>query len=177
MSRFYTYMDSPVGRLVLMANDEALELVEFTRPRWPVPHGSDWVERNTALLKETRRQLDGYFGGRRRDFDLPLAPQGTPFQQRVWRALLDVRFGTTCAYIDIARRLGDPRATRAVGAANGRNPIPIIIPCHRVVGANGSLTGYGGGLDIKRFLLGLEGATTMSLMSSPPSALGARPSL
>jgi methylated-DNA-[protein]-cysteine S-methyltransferase len=177
MSRSYRYMDSPIGRLLLMANDDALELIEFARPRWPMPRGVDWEERETPVLEETRRQLAAYFDGRLRDFDVPLAPQGTDFQQRVWRALHDVRFGTTCSYLDIARRLGDVRATRAVGAANGRNPIPIIIPCHRVIGANGSLVGYGGGLEIKRFLLAMEGAENPSFTFPRLSALGARSAL
>jgi methylated-DNA-[protein]-cysteine S-methyltransferase len=163
MTRSYTFMDSSVGRLLLMANDDALELIEFERPRYPAPRGADWIAQETPVLGETRAQLGAYFAERLRTFDVPLAPQGTEFQRRVWRELREIRFGSTTSYAEIARHLGDVRATRAVGAANGRNPIPIIIPCHRVIGANGSLTGYGGGLDIKRFLLTLEGAENPSL--------------
>ena len=101
-------------------------------------------------------QLQEYFDGRRDVFELPLAPQGTPFQQRVWEALLSIPFGETCSYLDLARAIGQPSAMRAVGAANGRNPIPIVIPCHRVIGSNGALVGFGGGLDIKAALLALE---------------------
>ena len=109
-------------------------------------------------LAEVRRQLAEYFAGRRRDFDLPLAPRGTAFERQVWEALLAIPYGETRSYAEIARSIGHPDACRAVGRANGRNPIPIVIPCHRVIGSDGSLTGYGGGLDLKRLLLGLEGA-------------------
>jgi methylated-DNA-[protein]-cysteine S-methyltransferase len=109
-----------------------------------------------ALLNRAVCQLDEYFAGRRQCFDLPLAPAGTPFQQTVWKALQQIPYGETCSYGDIARRIGKPRAGRAVGGANHQNPIPVIIPCHRVIGADGSLTGYGGGLTIKEKLLKLE---------------------
>jgi methylated-DNA-[protein]-cysteine S-methyltransferase len=101
-------------------------------------------------------QLDAYFAGRRRDFDVRLAPEGTPFQLRVWAALCEIPYGETISYAELARRIGNPNAVRAVGAANGRNPLPIVVPCHRVVGADGSLVGFGGGLDVKRALLDLE---------------------
>lgn len=154
----YTQMDSPVGRLLIAAEVEGLCLIEFEHPRHPVQRGADWQPGESAFLRETRRQLAAYFGGRLKDFDLSLSPRGTEFQERVWQALRAVPFGVTRSYLEIARSIGHPRATRAVGAANGRNPIPIIVPCHRVVGTSGSLTGYGGGLEIKRFLLRLEGA-------------------
>lgn len=109
-------------------------------------------------LPEVRRQLEEYLAGRRHEFDLPLAPRGTAFERRVWEALLAIPYGETRSYAEIARAIGHPDACRAVGRANGRNPIPIVIPCHRVIGSDGSLTGYGGGLDLKRLLLGLEGA-------------------
>jgi methylated-DNA-[protein]-cysteine S-methyltransferase len=112
----------------------------------------------TPPLPEVRRQLGEYFAGRRRDFDLPLAPRGTDFERRVWEALLAIPFGETRTYAEIARAIGHPDACRAVGRANGRNPIPIVIPCHRVIGSDGSLTGFGGGLDLKRLLLEHEGA-------------------
>jgi methylated-DNA-[protein]-cysteine S-methyltransferase len=108
------------------------------------------------VLVRTQAQLAEYFAGERRAFDLPLAPQGSGFQVEVWRALLRIPYGETCSYGDIARVVGRPAASRAVGAANGRNPIPIIVPCHRVIGSNGSLTGYGGGLPVKRWLLDHE---------------------
>ncbi len=110
----------------------------------------------SILLKETIRQLRAYFAGELEAFDLPLAPEGTPFQLKVWRRLCDVPYGETISYGELARRIGNPNASRAVGLANGSNPIPIIIPCHRVIGSNGSLTGYGGGLPIKEKLLALE---------------------
>lgn len=154
----YTHMDSPVGRLLIVADDEGLRLIEFEHPRYPEPRGSEWRAGDSALLQDTRAQLAAYFDGRLHSFSVPLAPRGSAFQQRVWKALLDIPHGVTCSYADIARGLGGVRATRAVGAANGRNPIPIIVPCHRVIGADGSLVGYGGGVDIKRFLLRLEGA-------------------
>lgn len=144
---------SPVGPLLLVADGRALLEIRFGGGR------SDDVssERETALLRETHTQLDAYFAGSLREFDLPLAPRGTQFQLRVWRALLEIPYGETWSYADVARRLDSPTATRAVGAANGRNPLPIVVPCHRVIGADGSLTGYGGGLEIKRSLLRLEG--------------------
>ncbi|HJU64057.1 MAG TPA: methylated-DNA--[protein]-cysteine S-methyltransferase [Gemmatimonadaceae bacterium] len=154
----YTTIDSPVGRLMVAADDDAVRLIEFQLPGRSSAVDFRSEPRETALLRETRDQLGEYFAGCRRRFDLPLDPRGSPFQQRVWSALLEVPYGATCSYMSIARRLGDPRATRAVGAANGRNPIPIIIPCHRVIGADGTLTGYGGGLERKRYLLRLEGA-------------------
>jgi methylated-DNA-[protein]-cysteine S-methyltransferase len=118
-------------------------------------------------LPEVRRQLEEYFAGRRRTFDLPLGPEGTGFQQRVWKELLAIPFGETRSYFDVARSLGQPTATRAVGAANGRNPISIVIPCHRVIGSDGSLTGYGGGLPAKQYLLEIEGLRTPELFPRP----------
>jgi methylated-DNA-[protein]-cysteine S-methyltransferase len=157
MSIAYTTIDSPVGPLLLAASDAGLHAIEFSRSRHPVPRGGDWREGDHLLLHEARRQLDEYFAGRRRGFDLPLAPQGTGFQREVWRALATIPYGETVSYAQLAARVGRPKAMRAVGAANGRNPLPIVLPCHRVIGADGSLTGFGGGLDAKRFLLELEG--------------------
>jgi methylated-DNA-[protein]-cysteine S-methyltransferase len=151
-------MDTPIGPLRLVADDAGLREIYFEAGRHPRAPSESWQAHETEVLRETRAQLDAYFSGRLRAFDLPLAPRGSPFQLRVWRALLDVPYGTTCSYAEIARRLGSASATRAVGAANGRNPLPIVVPCHRVIGADNSLTGYGGGLAIKRFLLRLEGA-------------------
>jgi methylated-DNA-[protein]-cysteine S-methyltransferase len=144
------------GTLRLVAGEGGLKRVEFaaadTMPR--SPRGRTPPAR---ALREAARQLAEYFAGRRRRFDLPLAPDGTPFQQEVWRAVSDVDWGQTTSYREIARRVGRPRAARAVGAANGANPLPIIVPCHRVIGSDGSLAGYAGGLAAKAWLLALEG--------------------
>jgi methylated-DNA-[protein]-cysteine S-methyltransferase len=156
MTTFYTETDSPVGPLMLAGTADTLAVISFERGR-RVPRRPDWVRRD-APFREALRQLGAYFKGRRRDFDLPLAPEGTAFEQRVWQALLKIPYGRTVSYGELARRIGNPNASRAVGLANGRNPLPIVIPCHRVIGANGKLTGYGGGLDTKRWLLTLEGA-------------------
>lgn len=145
-------MDSPVGRLGLMASGE--KLVALALPGQPVPL---IVPRETPVLRETAAQLNAYFQGKLRRFDLPLHLEGTPFRMRVWAELARIPYGTTISYGELARRIGSPKAVRAVGGANHHNPISIIIPCHRVIGADGSLVGYGGGLEIKRFLLKLEG--------------------
>lgn len=158
MSIDFQHIDSPLGPLLLVADARGLRGIEFEAPRHPLARGEDWREGETGVLRAARAQLGQYFRGERRRFELPLAPQGTEFQRRVWQALQGIDYGRTCSYADVARRLGDAQATRAVGAANGRNPIAIVIPCHRVVGADGSLIGYGGGLERKRFLLALEGA-------------------
>ncbi|MEO6264143.1 MAG: methylated-DNA--[protein]-cysteine S-methyltransferase [Luteimonas sp.] len=154
----HTSMYSPVGPLLLAADDEGLCLIEFDSPRHPATRGSDWREGDNAVLRDTRTQLDEYFAGTRRGFDLPLAPRGTGFQREVWQALQRIPYGETISYAELATRIGKPSAMRAVGGANGRNPLPIVVPCHRVIGADGSLTGFGGGLPTKRFLLQLEGA-------------------
>jgi methylated-DNA-[protein]-cysteine S-methyltransferase len=146
-------MRSPVGTLCLCAEGD--RLVGLYLPDRPAP--SAGRERSDVLVRAAT-QLTEYFAGERRDFDLPLAPAGTPFQVEVWRALARIPFGVTCSYGDLARTIGRPSASRAVGAANGRNPISIILPCHRVIGAGGALTGYGGGLAMKRWLLDHERA-------------------
>lgn len=143
---------SPVGTLTLLATDRGLSGL-FMESHFPAP--GDW-QRDKSYFDEIRRQLDAYFSGKLRDFDLPLDLQGTPFQVKVWKALLTIPFGETVSYGEQARRIGQPNASRAVGLANGRNPVSIIVPCHRVIGKNGTLTGYGGGLERKRFLLDLE---------------------
>lgn len=153
----YSYLDSPVGRLLLAGEGGALKLIAF--PRGSRARGADpgW-RRHDEPFHRVRQQLAEYFDGRRRQFDLPLAPQVTTFQARVLAALQEIPYGETRSYKDIALALGDPAAVRAVGSANGSNPIPIVIPCHRVIGSDGSLTGFGGGLDTKRYLLDLERA-------------------
>ncbi|AHG88330.1 Methylated-DNA--protein-cysteine methyltransferase [Gemmatirosa kalamazoonensis] len=156
-------VDSPVGRLLLTADDAGLVGVWFEENRHGAPPsdlaapalGHDAASRT---LDAARVQLAEYFAGARTTFELPLAPRGTPFQRRVWMALRDIPYGRTISYLDLARRVGDVRATRAVGAANGRNPLPIVVPCHRVIGTDGSLTGFGGGIARKQWLLAHEGA-------------------
>ena len=156
----YQYMDSPVEPLLLAADDNGLHLIEFHSPRHPMARLEKWVEGKHSILDMTRMQLDEYFSGTRKEFHLPLAPQGTPFQTEVWHMLATIPYGETISYAQLAQRVGKPTAMRAVGAANGRNPLPIVLPCHRVIGADGSLTGFGGGLPTKQFLLELEGALT-----------------
>jgi methylated-DNA-[protein]-cysteine S-methyltransferase len=143
-------LDSPIGPLGVEVAGEAIARIEF-RPR----RQADRTDRH-SLVETLGRQLDEYFAGRRREFSLPLAPKGTEFQQTVWQALTKIPYGETISYADLARRIGKPAAVRAVGAANGQNPIPIVIPCHRVIGSNGKLVGFGGGLETKAFLLRLE---------------------
>ena len=148
----HTYA-SPIGALVLAARGDALVALHYPDSGDPTPTGT---ARITPILARTIRQLDEYFAGTRTTFDLQLAPAGTEFQRAVWDALLAVPYGATCSYGMLAHSLGKPAASRAVGAANGRNPISVIIPCHRVIGASGALTGYAGGLPAKHFLLALE---------------------
>lgn len=157
MTIHFRQIDSPLGPLTVSASDAGLHALEFPQDSWFLPRDG-WREADHPLLSRARLQLDEYFAGRRRAFDLPLAPQGTPFQREVWFALADIPYGQTRTYAQLATRLGRPTASRAVGAANGRNPLGILLPCHRVVGANGALTGFSGGLEAKRFLLELEGA-------------------
>lgn len=141
----FCVMDSPVGHLLIEADELGLTALDRTDKPLSPP--------DTPLLAEAVRQLSAYFDGTLTDFDLPLHMTGTPFQLRCWQALRTIPYGETISYGEQARRIGSPRATRAVGGANHRNPISIVVPCHRVIGANGSLTGYGGGLDMKRWLL------------------------
>jgi methylated-DNA-[protein]-cysteine S-methyltransferase len=160
----YTISHTPIGNLALAGDDAGLRHLLFTAPGGMPPGRFDagnvppgWTL-DPGFLPAARQQLAEYFAGARRVFDLPLAPAGTPFQQRVWRALLEIPYGRTVSYGELARAIGSPGAARAVGLANNRNPIAIVIPCHRVIGADGSLTGYGGGLHVKEHLLALEGA-------------------
>ena len=150
-------IDSPVGPLMLAADASGLRHIEFRDNRHPADR-SDWHGGDSEILQAAEAQLGDYFAGRRRVFDLPLAPRGTAFQLRVWQELARIPFGETISYAQLAQRLGSPNGTRAVGAANGRNPLPIVLPCHRVIGADGGLTGFGGGLQTKDQLLRLEGA-------------------
>jgi methylated-DNA-[protein]-cysteine S-methyltransferase len=157
----YCEISSPVGRLLLAGDGRGLRRISFQDGprRMRIPEG--W-ERADQPFQHAIAQLAAYFAGRLKRFDLTIAPEGTPFQRDVWSALTKIPYGETISYGELTRRLGRPRASRAVGAANGRNPIPIVVPCHRVVGANGSLTGFGGGLPIKRRLLELESESSWS---------------
>jgi len=143
-------LSTPIGELLLVSNGDALTGLYMT------PHPFKPQRLDDALLRPAREQLRAYFAGELLEFDLPLAGAGSPFQRKVWDALCSIPYGGTVSYGDIARRVGLPKASRAVGAANGRNPISIIVPCHRVIGANGKLTGYGGGLQRKQWLLDHE---------------------
>lgn len=153
-----TLVDSPVGPLFLAADEAALRAIEFRDNRHPVKRDGEWIEGDNAVLRKAAQQLGEYFAAKRRDFDLPLSPHGTQFQRSVWKTLATIPYGETISYAELAQRVGKPSASRAVGAANGRNPLPIVLPCHRVIGADGSLTGFGGGLPTKQYLLKLEGA-------------------
>lgn len=155
---FTRTIDSPVGPLFLVASDAGLHAVEFVESRHQVRRSDDWREGAHPVLDATQQQLGEYFAGERRSFDLPLAARGTPFQQAVWQALARIPYGATASYVELAKSIDRPTASRAVGAANGRNPLSIVVPCHRVIGASGLLTGFGGGLPTKEFLLSLEGA-------------------
>ncbi|MCB2127674.1 MAG: methylated-DNA--[protein]-cysteine S-methyltransferase [Rhodobacteraceae bacterium] len=148
----YTFVDSPIGDLLLAGTGDALHYLSFPSGHKAFGPKPDW-QRSDAPFREVKRQLDAYFAGELKDFDLPLHLGGTAFQNAVWRYLDGIPFGETRSYGRVAADLGRPKACRAVGAANGNNPIPIILPCHRVIGQNGSLTGFGGGLPVKELLL------------------------
>jgi methylated-DNA-[protein]-cysteine S-methyltransferase len=157
----YDEIESPVGPLLVAADEAGLRLIHFQGGPAPRRPDAAW-QRDPALFRALARQLAEYFGRERRAFDLPLAPEGTPFQLATWRGLATIPYGTTISYAELARRVGRPAASRAVGAANGQNPLPIVVPCHRVIGKDGSLTGFGGGLPAKRALLALEGAACVA---------------
>jgi len=155
----YTTVDSPIGGLLLVGGDRALSGLYMQEGRRPMRVASGW-RRDDDAFRDARRQLSEYFAGRRTRFGLALVMRGSAFQRRVWQALQEIPYGETISYGELARRIGQPSAARAVGLANGSNPISVIVPCHRVIGSNGALTGYGGGLVRKRLLLDLERATT-----------------
>ena len=158
MTLSHLHFPSPVGRLKLVASEHGLMAILWENDDPKRVRLDETVEdANHTILREIARQLDDYFARRRRIFDLPLAFNGTDFQKQVWQALLTIPYGETRTYGQLATQLGKPSASRAVGAANGKNPISIIAPCHRVIGGNGKLTGFAGGLEAKAFLLGLEG--------------------
>ena len=158
---YYDYYDSPLGQILLVANDAALTGLHFAGEKYYPAIASEWLRQPDAkIILRARKQLDDYFAGTRKQFDLPVDPAGTAFQRGVWRALQKIPYGVTANYGAVAKRIGKPSASRAVGAANGRNPISIVIPCHRVIGTNGDLTGYAGGIDRKAALLRLEANST-----------------
>lgn len=152
---FYDDLETPIGTLRLAADEVGLAHVGLPHSKHPLPIEDHW-RRDKPHLAEAKRQFAAWFAGEMRDFDLPLHPQGTPFQLAVWEALCTIGYAQTASYADLARKIDRPRAVRAVGAANGANPLSIVVPCHRVIGSNGSLTGYGGGLPTKQWLLAHE---------------------
>lgn len=154
---WFDRFDTPIGEMTVAADDAGLRHVLFPDNKYP-PSGREGWRRDARALRAPREQLMAYFAGELRTFALRLAPAGTPFQMTVWAALADIPFGRTWSYGELARHIGQDRAVRAVGAANGRNPLPVVLPCHRVIGADGSLTGFGGGLPLKKLLLEHEGA-------------------
>jgi len=151
----YCYHDTPIGRLLLVGTSTALEELHFPNSKKPRQPSPDWQEEKEPFSKVIE-QLDQFFAGKRKSFDIPLHPEGTVFQKKVWQALRGIPFGKTASYSEIAATIGNPKGCRAVGLANARNPIPIIIPCHRVIAKSGSLSGFGGGVETKRYLLDLE---------------------
>ncbi|MCY3844818.1 MAG: methylated-DNA--[protein]-cysteine S-methyltransferase [Acidobacteria bacterium] len=158
MPRSYVDLETPIGTMRVVGDARGIERVDLPRSAACEPDPS-WQPAPTsppAALRDAERQLAEYFEGARRDFDLPLSAEGTPFQRQVWDELRRIPYGETISYGELARRIGKPTASRAVGAANGRNPIAIVVPCHRVIGADGTLIGYGGGLPVKEALLALE---------------------
>jgi methylated-DNA-[protein]-cysteine S-methyltransferase len=158
-SNYHIY-NSPYGAITIVSDGSAITALWLKEI--PVEDG---INEKDALIDRARKQLDEYFAGNRREFDLPLSPYGTDFQQAVWKELLAIPYGETRSYGQVAQNIGKPKACRAVGMANNKNPISVVIPCHRVIGADGSLTGYGGGLEMKRKLLDLEKGPTPSLNS------------
>jgi methylated-DNA-[protein]-cysteine S-methyltransferase len=165
---YWHEIDSPIGRLLLAGDGSSLIQVCFQSGPRPQQPANDWIA-DGAPFRAAIAQLGEYFAGERHRFELQLAPRGTEFQRQVWRALTEIPYGKTVSYGELARRIGKPSAPRAVGLANGANPLPIIVPCHRVIGADGSLTGFGGGLPIKRKLLALESAAAAE--STPQARL------
>jgi methylated-DNA-[protein]-cysteine S-methyltransferase len=154
----YSLMDSPAGTLLLAASSRGLRCLQFHRGKLPAAARNEtWIE-SPSHLRPYEEKIQAYFRGELRDFDFELDLVGTDFQKKCWNALRAIPYGQTCSYAELARKVGRPNAFRAVGQANHRNPVAIIVPCHRVIGANGTLTGYGGGLEVKEKLLQLEGA-------------------
>ena len=160
---YYCYFDTPIGELLLAGEADTLSMIGFPKGAMRRDPEADWIY-NEVPFEIVRRQLAEYFAGERKDFDLPLSLSGTEFQVAVLKALQQIPYGETMSYGAVAKQIGRPKAVRAVGAANGRNPIPIIVPCHRVIGTSGDLTGFGGGLDTKAALLRLEAENSGGLL-------------
>ena len=171
----YCVIESPVGRLLLAGNAQALTHVSFQDGRRPTKPDTQWTYSETPFHKSIQ-QLNEYFSGKRKTFTIKLAPEGTPFQRKVWDALQTIPYGRTLSYGQIANAIGKPQAVRAVGAANGQNPLSIVIPCHRVIGSNGKLVGFGGGLSIKEALLSHERRHAQAVSFTPPSFVHPAPS-
>jgi len=152
----YAYLETPIGTLLIAGDDTAVHRITFPQRGRAAKPEPEWQESQQGIIGEAVRQLIEYFSGKRADFDLPLAPEGTAFQRNVWRQLQEIPYGQTISYGELARRVGNPKASRAVGSANGANPLPIVIPCHRVIAGDGTLGGFGGGLPTKQTLLALE---------------------
>ncbi|WP_275060714.1 methylated-DNA--[protein]-cysteine S-methyltransferase [Ferrimonas lipolytica] len=152
---FYSELVTPLGKVLIVGDEQGLRQVAFQHGAQPQRIEADW-QRNDQALAQARQQLCQYFAGERQQFELTLAPKGTEFQQQVWRALVEIPYGQTASYGEVANQIGKPKAVRALGAANGKNPLAVVVPCHRVIGANGTLTGYAGGLALKAQLLQLE---------------------
>ena len=167
----YTDIDNPIVRLAVAGDEQGLRAIRFLEGPGRLAPDPEW-RRDDRALRQPARELEAYFAGELRQFSLALAPVGTPFQLYVWNALGAIPYGETTSYGEVARRIGRPKAVRAVGAANGSNPLPIVLPCHRVVGSNGSLTGYGGGLPIKQALLALERGTLDGQRTMPEIGAG-----
>ena len=158
----YAYLETPIGTLLLAGDDVAVHRITFPQRGRAAKPEPDWQESERGPVGEAARQLREYFARRRAEFDLPLAPEGTAFQRSVWRQLQEIPYGETISYGELARRVGNPKASRAVGSANGANPLPIVIPCHRVIAGDGTLGGFGGGLPTKQALLALERRTSVA---------------
>mgnify|MGYP000432222234 CR=1 FL=1 len=152
---YYTWFESPIGKILLAGDERGLTRIGFPKGKMKMGPETTW-QINPQPFKAVTRQLQAYFDGKLTTFNLKLAPKGTEFQLSVWKALQEIPYGETMSYSELAKKIGRPKASRAVGAANGNNPLPIVMPCHRVIGINGSLTGFGGGLPTKQFLLELE---------------------
>jgi methylated-DNA-[protein]-cysteine S-methyltransferase len=157
----YAYLETPVGTLLIAGGDAVVERISFPRHGKAAKPEPGWQVSQRGAVVEAIRQLREYFAGKRTGFDLPLAPKGTEFQRAVWRQLQEIPYGATISYGELARRVGNPKASRAVGSANGANPLPIVIPCHRVIAGDGSMGGFGGGLPTKEILLALEQRTSV----------------
>src|SRR6266853_1106000 len=158
----YSYLDTPIGRLLIAGDDDAVRRIEFPKDGKTGRPEAEWEESARGAVGEAIRQLREYFAGLRSEFELPLAPEGTEFQRTVWNRLREIPYGETISYGELAKRVGNPKASRAVGAANGQNPIPIVIPCHRVIAGDGTLGGFGGGLSTKEKLLSLEATRSLA---------------